>query len=177
MPWDLILGAGGVSAVLVSLVIVLMGNVLLKALETRVDNNRIRLESEIRRVEEQVKNTLTLTSQIDLDLREKRLTVYKDLWQMTGILTLWPRTQGVTYGKLQEFSLSLQNWYFTQGGMFLSESSRDAYGKVQEGIEKLADQAAQTELSADHYDDVRELCSKLRSELVSDIESRRQSPI
>lgn len=109
MPWEVILGAGGVSGILVSLVIVLFGNIMLKALETRVENNRLQLETEIRKVEEQFKNMLALTSQIDLNLREKRLDVYKDLWKMTGVLPLWPQATGVTYGKLREFSVSLQD--------------------------------------------------------------------
>ena len=36
--------------------------------------------------------------------------------------------------KLRQFSADLRDWYFERGGMYLSRSAREAYGKVQEAL-------------------------------------------
>ena len=190
MPIETILGAGSLSGILVAAVIAVAVYVLQKHIdlvavriqkdyEDKLGQTEMRLKSELERAQAQFEATLALTSQIDQDLRERRLRVYPELWVNTQILPLWPQAEGVTYGKLQAFSLDLQNWYFRKGGMFLSKSSREAYGAVQEALKQLAEQEHPIEdvIAPEDYDHVRKFCSALRTAMAQDVESRRLSPI
>src|SRR5829696_5491193 len=67
-------------------------------------------------------------TRIDENLRQKRAEAYKDLWKLTDLLPMWPRSLDVTYKNLLDLSQDFKNWYFTQGGLYLSEESRSAYG-------------------------------------------------
>jgi hypothetical protein len=115
---------------------------------------------------------------IDLDLRKRRLDVYRELWEATALLPKWPRANDVTYEKLFEFSIALRTWYFKKGGMFLSRSTqRDFYSTLQDKLSKILDDNKSGPISDEHYNDVRNSCSALRTALASDIQSRREGPI
>jgi hypothetical protein len=117
-----------------------------------------------------------LLGQIDIDLRQRRIEVYKELWETTAMLPKWPRAQGLTYEDLLKLSGTLQNWYFHRGGMYLSRTAhREGYTVLQEAIEDILKARRSGSISEEHYDLVREKCSSLRSHLASDIESRRDA--
>lgn len=119
-----------------------------------------------------------LAGEIDLDLRTRRIAVYAELWEATAVLPKWPRAQGVTYEQLEAFSNTLMTWYFHKGGMYLSETTHGrSYSPLQDALASVLKDRPKGPISDTHYDFVREHCSKLRSALAADVESRRESPI
>ena len=125
---------------------------------------------------ERIARTETLFGQIDTDLRQRRIEVYKELWELTGLLPKWPRDETVTYERLLAFSQKLRVWYFTRGGMYLSRTSQsDGYKPLQDKIAEILRDKPSGALSTPHYDTVRERCSDLRTHLTADIESRREA--
>jgi hypothetical protein len=119
-----------------------------------------------------------LVGEIDLDLRKRRIEAYAPLWKASGLLPQWPRAVGVTYEQLQELSRSLRAWYYEAGGIYLSRSAhRDYYSPLQEALNELGRAKKSGVISDSDYDAVRKLCSRLRTAMANDIESRREGPI
>lgn len=145
------------------------------------------LESSIKRSEERYLAAIEFGSTIDLDLRKARIAAYQPLWDLTSTLPSWPRDDKLTYSKLKTFSTNMRDWYFGTGGIYLSEPSMKAYRELQDKIwsvlgplkpEEYASlvQGAEARDPESHYDSIRLNCSKLRSNLTSDILSRREAP-
>src|SRR5262245_40297981 len=67
----------------------------------------------------------------------KREPFYKDLWALTDMLPMWPKSDYVTYAKVLKRSGECRDWFFKGGGLYLSTESRAAYGKVQEALSAL----------------------------------------
>ena len=125
-------------------------------------------------------NFFSFRSRIDENLREKRLEVYKILWKETSVLPKWPRNPDVTYKNLNELSKRFRDWYFNEGGIYLSTQARKAYEVVQDRISAAVDKH-QHELNTPitygkngDYESIRDACSKLRTELTRDLESRKR---
>jgi hypothetical protein len=127
---------------------------------------------------------LEMRTRIDESLQETRTELYKELWEKTGLLPLWPKNDSVTYQDLSSLSEEFRDWYFhqNQGGMYLSSKARDAYGRMQKGIQKILKQhssrpnaQASDRLSPNDYDKIRDRCSKVRTELTKDLLSRRRA--
>ena len=135
-----------------------------------------RFESALKRAEELHRVLLASATTIDSDLRAHRIEVYCDLWKKTGLLPQWPRNQQLTYSQLQQFTTDLRDWYFERGGMYLSRSAREAYGKVQEALGSVLAESKHGTVSDSDYDAVRTQCSYLRNELTDDLLSRREAP-
>ncbi len=73
------------------------------------------------------------SSQLDSELREARLNAYPWLWKMTELLPLWPPDE-VRYEQLVDLSYRMRNWYFNQGGIYLSRPAQFAYLRAQQAI-------------------------------------------
>ena len=126
---------------------------------------------------DRIAQTQKLFQDIDIDLRNRRIKVYEELWISTSILPKWPKAEGVTYERLLEFSQELRGWYFTKGGMYLSRSTHSkAYGPLQDALAEVLRANKSGVISAEHYEAVRSRCSTLRTALAGDIESRREGP-
>jgi hypothetical protein len=118
-----------------------------------------------------------LQAKYDESLRNDRLAAYKELWALTKTLPLYARTEPVTGNTLWEMAIALRNWYFDKGGIFLTDNSRDAYFDLQKKIKSVVEdpQADLTrELDGPTFKAVRELSSNLRTNLSSDLRSRKQ---
>jgi hypothetical protein len=117
--------------------------------------------------------------QVDIDLRLRRIEVYKPLWELTALLPRWPRNPDVTYEQLLVFTEALRKWYFAGGGMYLSRTAHKAgYYPLQEELEQVLGKGRFGKLShqsPDDYGAIRDRCSTLRSHLAADIASRRDS--
>jgi len=135
-----------------------------------------RFESKLRQMETVQKSILATASIVDTDLRNRRIQVYTELWRMTGVLPQWPHNAELTYENLSALTGELRKWYFDQGGMYLSDPARTAYGCVQESLDAVLSQRKGEKVSADDYEKIRQQCSKLRSELTNDLLSRREAP-
>ena len=117
-------------------------------------------------------------AQIDVDLRTRRIEVYKDLWEKTALLPRWPKDEKVTYADLLKFTINLKDWYFMTGGMYLSRTTHDeGYFPLQKELEKVLNKGKDGPLSLENpndYEAIRDKCSALRSLLARDIQSRRE---
>jgi hypothetical protein len=110
---------------------------------------------------------------LDEALRSERLVQYKKLWLITGRLPQWPRA-ALVQGDLVAMSEALRDWYFQDGGIYLSTKSRTLYTGVQESIATAgAGRDAGAAVDDPDYDRIRAACSALRSALTNDLASRR----
>ena len=92
-------------------------------------------------------------------------------------MTLLPRKPGVTYKDLANLSEQFRDWYFREGGLFLSSKARNTYGKLQGCVSNVLRQEKGKEavvISCDHYVLIRDKCSALRTEMTKDLQSRRR---
>ena len=104
----------------------------------------------------------------------QRLAAYRSLWEATQTLPKWPRVQNLPYSALSQLSKALRSWYFTGGhGLFLSRSAHDRYSAVQNTLQAILSLRPAGSVSALHYDEVRDVCSALRSQLAADVGSRK----
>jgi hypothetical protein len=173
LPWEGILGALGGYAVFIGLGVLFARKVVEKVVETTAKG----FESAYTRAENAHKKQLEIAGSIDLDLRQRRIGAYQEMWARTSLLPMWPRAKNVTYEKLNELSEALRDWYFGSGGMYLSAKTRETYGDLQQAIKAVLDQTGSGPLTEQHYDSVRDKCSALRSQMTDDILSRRPAPL
>ena len=133
-------------------------------------------KSVLKRSEELHKSALAFATAIDTDLRTKRIPVYAELWERTGVLPMWPWNTELEYQGLHQLTHDFRDWYFKRGGIYLSESARDAYFEVQKCINAILERGPAGRISHDDYQAVRAMCSALRTELTEDLLSRREAP-
>jgi hypothetical protein len=177
MPWEIILAALGSSSLTAIILIVVGLTLAQKFIEQGVSSAARRFESSLIQAEEAYKKAVDLSTQIDIHLREQRITVYGTLWKETKILPRWPRATDVTYADILGFSEKLRSWFFIeQGGMWLSTVTRQAYGNLQETIWKILPQRPAGPITEEDYDAILAKCSALRAELTTDLVSRRAAP-
>jgi hypothetical protein len=127
-----------------------------------------------------LKFRVDLKSQYDRDLREKRIAQYGDLWKLTGIFPKYAREKELTHQYLLRLMIALREWYFTKGGMFLSDAARDAYFALQEELKPVSDNLNSNEavvLNGVVYERLRSKGSALRSALVRDVGTRNASEL
>jgi hypothetical protein len=133
-------------------------------------------KSMLKRGEELQKSAVAFASAIDTDLRTRRISIYAELWEKTGLLPMWPWNTELKYEDLHQLTHDFRDWYFKRGGMYLSESTRDAYFEVQKCINAILKNDQVGQVSNDDYNAIQSRCSKLRTELTEDILSRRDAP-
>ena len=160
MDWEQIIGAASGTTIVLS-----VGLWLFKSY----------IESSLKKSEETFRQQLVQVVDIDTDLREKRLAVYKELWRKMGILSRWPKNEGLTYGALQQLCNEFKDWYFNEGGIFLSADARTAYGKLQDRLVQVFEKNAEDKVESTDYEDIRQQCADLRSEITRDLLSRKRA--
>jgi hypothetical protein len=89
---------------------------------------------------------------------------------------MWPWNAALKYEELRQVTCDFRDWYFKQGGMYLSENARDAYFEVQKSINAILDQNPAGPVLHEHYMAIRDRCSTLRTELAKDLLTRREAP-
>jgi hypothetical protein len=122
-----------------------------------------------------VNNAITTRAGIDEELRSKRLEVYLRLWALTGAVSRWPE-QRLSRSTLEDLHYRLRGWYYTDGGLFLSEAARDRYGDFQKLIAAVLAHAGDSAamLTPKRYGDLRDAASALRTALTQDLDTRRR---
>ncbi len=175
---ELLNSAGG-KTVVVSALVAWLGKVaagfLSKQKEQAVLKNVEDHKHLLKLVSTAKQESLHLSTVIDLDLRNHRLAKYQSLWEMTSILPKRPKADDVSYQDLEAFGMKLREWYFREGGMFLSHrTQKEGYVPLQDKIRDILDLGASGGISDEHYEQVRGKCSDLRSFLAEDIQSRRE---
>jgi hypothetical protein len=127
-----------------------------------------------------LKFRVDLKSQYDKDLRDRRIEQYSDLWKLTGTFPKYARTKQPTHQDLQGLMVALRDWYFSRGGIFLSDAGRDAYFALQEELKLFSDSTDSSQavvLDQATYERLRSKCSALRSALVRDVGTRKASEL
>ena len=119
-----------------------------------------------------------LAAGYDADLRSERLKAYRELWKRLERLASNPPPGPVTGPVLDEIALELREWYFQQGGIFMSRPSQRAYVKLQEGIGASSSQTTRSTdgvLAEREIETIRKLASVLRTWTTRDVLTRRGS--
>lgn len=121
-----------------------------------------------------------LREKYDLDLRDKRVAHYNGLWKLTRAFPKYGRDKPVTHEDIRSLTLALRDWYFMEGGMFLSDESRAAYFALQDGLQDALNESrskGSVELKGPTHEKLRSLGSSLRLALVHDVGTRRPSEL
>ncbi len=112
-------------------------------------------------------------------VHEQRAKLYPVAWKLTGSFPRRPRTDTATYGSLRALAVSLRDWYYEEGGLYLSGGARRAYTDWQDAVDEVlkTNQGDESELSEEHYEIVRQAGSSLRTMLTRDLLSRSRPPM
>ncbi|MBI5667400.1 MAG: hypothetical protein HZC41_05270 [Chloroflexi bacterium] len=167
-----ILTTFGVVGIVIALLIIVVFFIGSRAFESWLKRYEARFERAENRLEEQFRSALTVNTQIDLDLRQRRVNDYTALWKITRLLPLYPKATDVTYARLKQMSETLRDWYFDGGGLFMTRAAKDSYFALQQTIKLILDQLSQdmTDIISDKdYMDVRDKCSALRTALTQEL--------
>jgi hypothetical protein len=84
----------------------------------------------------------------DKELRSHRINSYLKLWAILDPFARYPRPVELTYSCLLETSTKLREWYFNEGGLFLSEATREAYFYLQDTLKGMWDKRDDASLFA-----------------------------
>lgn len=125
-----------------------------------------------------VNSWISARAGVDENLRSQRLEVYPTLWSSTEVFSYWPRAE-LTRGGLEELHRALRSWYYTKGGLFMSELARARYGDVQKLIATLLAHNGDSAdvLVPDSYTDLADTASALRTALTEDLDTRRRKSL
>lgn len=121
-----------------------------------------------------------LEAAYDKDLRNKRIEVYKELWNQLQLLARYDQPEPLNPRTLEKLSVAMRRWYFETGGLYLSEEARVNYFDLKRAIKELLESAkyGENEILNEHDSEVMvEKASLLRARLTQDIGTRKSSPI
>lgn len=116
-----------------------------------------------------------LRNKYDMDLRGRRIGVYLELWKLLEDLPKYARPKQLTRGDLGSLSVSLRQWYFQKGGLFLSKKGRDTYFRLQDAITEELESRTPSDEPLDEvtYQALRRLGHDLREALALDVGTRK----
>jgi hypothetical protein len=80
---------------------------------------------------------LDLKVEYDKDLHKKRLELYKELWPKTKPLAKFSPEAPVTFDVIKGVSGEMRDWYFVEGGIYLSKRSRRPYFHLKSLMEEV----------------------------------------
>jgi uncharacterized surface anchored protein len=120
-----------------------------------------------------------LQAKFNESLHESRVTSYQKLWEQLQVLAKYARPRPVTPERLRTLAEDLRTWYFEVGGLFLTDNSRNAYFALQDAIvtELAKKHPENRELVGAVFEEIRQKGSNLRTNLSTDLRSRRQPDI
>ncbi len=121
---------------------------------------------------------LDMRVEYDKSLHEKRLALYKDLWPKTEPLARFSPHFVLTYNIVKKVADETRQWYFAEGGIYLSKACREPYFALKEQLQLVLDDE-RLERQPDHPIDttlresILKVASRLRTSLADDIRTRR----
>ena len=122
------------------------------------------------------KGLVDSTNAIDNRIHDARTRLYPELWRLTGALPRRGATE-ITARTLRGLAVSAQEWFYGEGGLYLSGFSRRAYTALQDTIEYVQSGMTDDQVVSDLlYEEVRIHCSILRAALTDDLLSRSGPP-
>jgi hypothetical protein len=104
-------------------------------------------------------------------VRDQRIRTYPAAWERTGVVSRWPHTDA-TRAHASRLHLDLRRWYYSGGGLFLSEDARERYEHLQVVLEAIVAQDPEHPLA--EYDDLLEAAHWFRLGLADDLRVRRK---
>jgi hypothetical protein len=106
---------------------------------------------------------------LEVELRRQKLDAFKKLWAISQPLAKYGRAEPVTTETIAQLSQDLRRWYFEEGGMFLTDASRDKYFEFQESLQNAIKSqksgAAEVTLDEATFEPLRTKGSELRTTL------------
>lgn len=125
-----------------------------------------------------VQSWLNTRAKTTEDLRSERLGVYPEVWERTRALSRWPRTN-VTGDEIDRLHREFRHWYFSVGGLYMSENTRGRYGHMQKliGLYLTRSQTWSSRVASQDYALLQDACSAFRTALTEDLESRRRASL
>jgi hypothetical protein len=122
-----------------------------------------------------VGSPLTNSHYIEPEVRRLRTESYIELWKLLVALARYDLPQPVDVEVVKKLSVSMRNWYFEKGGLFLSENSRGPYFELKDVLRKvMRDPQHQMNepLSNEEVGEIIAVASKLRANLSRDLGTR-----
>ena len=108
----------------------------------------------------------------DRGLRSDRLGAYVELWAWTQSFSRY-RPVAVTGGGATELLDRLTDWYYQQGGMYLSAAARGKYFAFMDLLKGAAESADENaELAKVSFKRLQNCASELRSQITADVGTR-----
>jgi hypothetical protein len=122
---------------------------------------------------------LDLAVEYDKDLRQKRLELYRELWPKTKPLAEFSAEAPITFEVIKAVSGEMRDWYFAEGGIYLSKRSRRPYFNLKSLMQEILDDNS---LQQDHAKPIHGTQLKkilvaareLRTSLSDDIRARNE---
>lgn len=99
------------------------------------------------------------------NIRDQRIRTYPAVWERTSVLSRWPRTDA-TRANAERLHVDLRTWYYSGGGLFLSEDAQARYEHLQVMLEVIIAKPADQPLP---YDELMEAAHWFRSGLAEDL--------
>jgi hypothetical protein len=112
-----------------------------------------------------------LEAEYDKDLRARRLSKYLELWPKFAPLST-TKLEDLDKKDVEGFSRELREWYFTEGGIYLSRSAMDVYNLLQTEIN--ASTGTSGALGTREAARIRFFASSLRTRMTEDLGTRRR---
>jgi hypothetical protein len=126
------------------------------------------------------KTRLELTVEYDKDLQKSRLAAYALLWGILDKIAKYGREGPVTYDVLREVSNATRDWYFHNGGIYLTRASRKPYFQMKKLMQPILDDPhrftnANGNIRKEFLEPIIDAGSALRTSLSDDIGTKRVS--
>jgi hypothetical protein len=101
-------------------------------------------------------------------VRDERIRTYPAVWERTSVVSRWPRTDA-TREHATHLHLDLRTWYYSGGGLFLSEDTQDRYEHLQVVLEAVIARNPSEPLQ---YDSLMDAAHWFRAGLAEDLRTR-----
>jgi hypothetical protein len=120
---------------------------------------------------------LDMRVEYDKNLHDKRLELYKELWPKTEPLARFAPHFALTFNIVKKVAEITREWYFREGGIYLSKRSRKPYFQLKEQMQRVIDDVGlearpDDPIDAKAHDAILKAASRLRTSLADDIRTR-----
>jgi hypothetical protein len=121
-----------------------------------------------------INSWLTGRENVAEGVRNQRIAAYPAVWNRTGVVSRWPRTNA---GREQFLRLheDLRHWYFVGGGLYLSTRARKRYEHLQLVLQAVL--SMNETKAAENYESVMQAASYFRTGLTDDLETRERRSV
>ena len=82
---------------------------------------------------------LDLAVEYDKALHDKRLVLYREFWPITKPLGRFVPHFSLTYNNVKNVVTDMHEWYFKEGGIYLSKGSREPYFHLKQQMLRVID--------------------------------------